>query len=94
MYRAEKRRNSLLPVQIGKQIKSLRKTHRWKQKELADKIGVDRTSLSSYENNKRIPDIYMLWRLADIFSVSLDELVGRKINLGETEIETEEKSEK
>ena len=45
---------------------------------MAEKIGVDRTSLSSYENNKRVPDIFMLCRIADVFEISLDHLIGRE----------------
>lgn len=62
---------------LGTTLKTLREQRGFKQEELAKMIGVDRTSLSSYENNKRVPDIYILWRMADIFQISLDELVGR-----------------
>ncbi len=64
---------------IGSRIRRLRREKKWKQKELASRICVDRTSLSAYENGKRLPDVYKLCRIADVFGVSLDELVGRKV---------------
>lgn len=66
------------PYKIGNRIRKFRTEHGLKQKEMAEKIGVDRTSLSSYENNKRVPDIFMLCRIADVFKISLDHLIGRE----------------
>lgn len=63
---------------IGSRIRKFRIESGLKQKEMADKIGVDRTSLSSYENNKRVPDIFILCRIADVFGISLDNLIGRE----------------
>lgn len=68
----------VVQYKIGPRIKQLREENELKQNELANLIGVDRTSLSSYENSKRIPDIFILSRIADIFDISLDNLVGRE----------------
>lgn len=62
---------------VGPRIRALRLEKNMTQRQLADKVGVDRTSLSSYENNKRVPDLFILCSLADVFGISLDELVGR-----------------
>lgn len=62
---------------IGMRIRRLRQENQLKQIELSMRIGVDRTSLSSYENGKRLPDITILCRIADVFGVTLDALVGR-----------------
>lgn len=64
---------------IGYKIRSFRLKKKMTQRQLAEEIGVDRTSLSAYENSKRTPDIFILWHMADIFGVSLDDLVGRKM---------------
>ena len=63
---------------VGARIRLLRLEKDMTQRQLAAKVGVDRTSLSSYEHSKRMPDIFVLCRMADIFEVSLDDLVGRK----------------
>lgn len=64
--------------EIGKNIKSLRILYGKTQSELAEMLGGKKSLVSNYENGYSTPDIYMLIKIADIFDVSLDELVGRK----------------
>jgi transcriptional regulator with XRE-family HTH domain len=47
------------------------------QEQLAQKMYMKRQTLSNYEVGKRMPDIFELWAMADIFEVSLDEIAGR-----------------
>lgn len=47
------------------------------QSELAEKFECQKSLISNYENGYAVPDIYVLIKLADIFDVTLDELVGR-----------------
>ena len=55
---------------------SLRKIHGYSQDELAEKIGVTHQTLSKYETGESLPDIERCKRLADIFGVSMDDLVN------------------
>lgn len=64
---------------IGNNIKKLRKESGITQEQIASKLCINRQALSNYETGKRIPDIYELIVLADLFEVSLDTIVGRKI---------------
>ncbi len=64
--------------EIGKNIKALRILYGKTQSELAQMLGGKKSLVSNYENGYSTPDIYMLIKIADIFDVSLDELVGRK----------------
>ncbi len=48
------------------------------QKYLADLLGVDRTSISKYENGKQLPELPILEKLAQYFEVSTDYLLGRE----------------
>lgn len=64
--------------EIGENIKALRKLHGKTQSELAQMLGGKKSLVSNYENGYSTPDIFMLIKIADIFDVSLDELVGRK----------------
>lgn len=75
----ESEKNIQLLYDVGLRIKELRLENEWKQIELAKRIGVDRTSVSSYERGKRISDIFILCRIADEFGVTLDYLVGRSV---------------
>lgn len=60
---------------LGDQIKKLRLEKKLTQVQLANKLELDQTTVSSYEKNKRLPDIGTLGKLATAFDVSLDELV-------------------
>ncbi len=64
--------------EIGKNIKALRILYGKTQGELAEMLGGKKSLVSNYENGYSTPDIFMLVKIADIFDVSLDELVGRK----------------
>lgn len=63
---------------LGRNIKSFREARNMSQRQLAERLWIDRSSLSGYEIGKRTPDIYMLWRIADELDLPLDVLVGRK----------------
>mgnify|MGYP002523480577 CR=1 FL=1 len=62
---------------LGQRIKQLRKENNLSQEALAYLLHVERTTITGYETKDRIPDITILIRMAEIFNVSLDELVGR-----------------
>ena len=55
---------------------ALRKLHHISQEELADKIGVTRQTLSKYETGESLPDIDKCKAIAEVFGVSLDDLVN------------------
>lgn len=63
---------------IAENIKWLRKTAGMTQAELAALLHGKKSLVSNYENGYSTPDINTLVTLADIFDVTLDELVGRK----------------
>lgn len=54
----------------------LRKIHGLSQEELADKIGVSRQTLSKYETGESLPDIEKCKLIADVFGVSIDNLLN------------------
>ena len=63
---------------VGEIIQELRKDRYLRQEDLANAIGITRGALSNYELGSREPSIDILWKLADYFEISIDELVGRK----------------
>ena len=63
---------------IGKQIATMRKEKGIKQEELANYVGVSIQAVSKWENGG-VPDIELLPKIADYFSVSVDFLFGRSI---------------
>lgn len=54
----------------------LRKYHDFSQEELADRISVSRQTLSKYETGESLPDIEKCKLLADVFGVSIDDLIS------------------
>lgn len=66
------------------------------QEEVAEKLGVSRQTISKWETEETVPDIYQAKKLAKIYGLSLDELID--VDLDQKEIEeviknTDEKKE-
>lgn len=61
-------------------FKKLREKKGWTQEEIADKLGVSRPSITGYETKNRRPRHEMLHKIADLFGVSTDYLLGREDN--------------
>lgn len=62
-------------------LRILRKKHDMRQKDVADYLSITQTAYSYYESGLREPDINTLIKLAKLFNVSLDILVGRYIEV-------------
>lgn len=63
---------------LGKKIAKLRKDNKFTQEELAQKLNVTYQAISKWENGGSFPDITLLPSLADLFNVSVDELIDHK----------------
>lgn len=61
-----------------KNLRVLRESKGYTQQQLADLVGVSQKSIQKYETTKYEPDIKTLMRLADVFEVSVDYLVGHQ----------------
>lgn len=62
-------------MDIGSNIKSIRKKENLTQKDFAHKIGISRNALINYENNKRIPSIEIIEKISNAFSINLYDLL-------------------
>ena len=62
---------------FGKRLKKLRKEHGCTIEQFADMVGISKSTLGYYENDKRMPDIEILARIANVLNVSADYLIGR-----------------
>lgn len=62
---------------IGKKIRDLRKQKRMSQTELAKSAGVSQTTVTAWETGKAEPSSSAVAKLADIFNVTTDYLLGR-----------------
>lgn len=59
-----------------KHIEELRKERDWTQAELAKQLNISQQAISKYEKECREPDIDVLIRIAKLFNVSVDYLLG------------------
>lgn len=64
-------------MKYGHRIAKLRNDQCLTQEELASKVGITRSALSHYENNRREPDYETIQKFADFFQVTIDFLMGR-----------------
>ena len=79
---------------LSTRLKELRRRRNLRQEQVASLIGVDKSTISAYENNSRQPSFDILLCLANYFHVTTDYLLGqtniRTVNLsGLTEEEAE-----
>lgn len=77
---------------LGEKIINERKNHKLSQEELAEMVGVTRQTISNWEFNETSPDLKQAQKLADIFNISIDELIGKKNVLLEKVDKTESNS--
>ena len=78
---------------MGKRIGAYRRQLGLTQEALAERLGVTAQAVSKWENDQSCPDITMLPKLAEIFSVTTDELLGIEKKVYEAQVMEEENIE-
>ena len=68
-------------MKLNEKIYEYRKINRWSQEELADRLEVSRQTISKWEVGKNIPELEKLIKLAELFKISVDELVKDNIDI-------------
>ncbi|MBB6449829.1 transcriptional regulator with XRE-family HTH domain [Geomicrobium halophilum] len=61
----------------GKRLSALRKRKKLSQEKFTDKLGINRSTYSRYENEETQPDYETLEKIADFHKVSVDYILGR-----------------
>lgn len=64
----------------GQNLKYLRKLRGWTQEEFANKIGIKRSLIGAYEEERADPRLDVLEILADMFKLTLDELLLKDLS--------------
>ncbi len=67
--------------EIGRKISEFRKVSNMTQMELADRLNISFQAVSNWERGNSMPDISKLPELAELFGISIDELLGKKSEL-------------
>jgi len=61
---------------LGEQIRKLRMSKKYTLALMADRLGVTTSAVASYENGSRNPSFDVLMKIARIFNVTVDTLLG------------------
>ncbi len=72
-------------------LKYLRNREGLSQSELADKLGLGKSTISMYEVGKREPDFETLESIADLFNVDMNFLLGKKDSENELSLTKKDK---
>ena len=64
---------------FNEQLIALRMENGFSRTQLAERLNVSARLISYWENGQRECDFDMLIKIADLFSVSVDYLLGRKV---------------
>lgn len=65
---------------VCQNLKFLRKQKGWTQQEFADKLGIKRSLLGAYEEERAEPRTEVLEQVSDMFRVSIDDLLRRDLS--------------
>ena len=65
-------------AQFDKILKMLRNEKNMSQQELADALGISKSSINMYERGERQPNFETLELIADTFNVDMNYLLGKK----------------
>lgn len=61
---------------LGENIKTLRKRKGYSQETMAQQLNIVRQTLSKWEKGISVPDADMLTKIADLFEVTVEDLLG------------------
>ena len=78
---------------LGNSLYKARKRTGLSQEEVAEKLGVSRQTISKWETNETLPDIRQSKQMAQLYHLSLDELIDFDVDVKEIEEMIEHASE-
>lgn len=62
-------------MKFADKMKLYRRQKGWTQQDVAERLLISRKTISSWENGRSYPDIFMLVQISDLYHVSLDDLL-------------------
>ena len=60
----------------GEVLYELRTYHGYKQRDISKYLNITSQAYSNYENNKRIPDVETMYKIAQFYHITLDTLIS------------------
>ncbi len=68
----------MVNIKMGERLKNLRQSKHLTLKQVAERVGISVSVLSAYEIEDRHPSYHILLKLATLYDVSCDYLIGRE----------------
>ena len=62
---------------MGECLKKYREKAGYTQDDVAEELDATSYTVKMWECNRNVPSLFNVWHLADLYNVSIDELVGR-----------------
>lgn len=78
-----KRKGSAMNIEIAQRLYELRRKHGYSQESLAAALGLSRQAISKWERSESAPDMGNLIALADLYGMTIDELIRPAVEGGE-----------
>ncbi len=72
---ANRKLRSEFTMRLSQRMKEVRKSKKMTQQQLADKAGLHLTYVGHLELGRYHPTVFVIWKLAKVLRVSIDELV-------------------
>lgn len=70
-------------MKLGNRLFHARKKSGFSQEAVAEKLGVSRQTISKWETDETVPDIYQSKKMAKLYRMTLDELIEFDVELDE-----------
>lgn len=64
--------------ELAEHLRFIRKCHGFSQKEIADKLNVERSTYTYYEIGKTKPDIQAIINLCEFYSIEINDLITKE----------------
>jgi len=68
-------------LKLGEKLRALRQREGLTVRQLGERLGVDHSHITKIERGENIPSLPLALKMADLFSVSLDQLARDEIGL-------------
>lgn len=81
-------------MNLGNSLFHARKKCGFSQEAVAEKLGVSRQTISKWETDETVPDIYQSKKMARLYNISLDDLIEFDVELDEIQEIIEKSDEK
>ncbi|MBV7336442.1 helix-turn-helix domain-containing protein [Chloroflexi bacterium TSY] len=67
---------------FGEKLYTPRRSNKLSQRQLGDMLGISGSHIGSIERGEKLPNALMILKIADIFKVTIDQLMRDELEVG------------